>query len=115
MCGSGGKMAAPTRFVSPNAEVVSKTQALMVNVAAARGLQNVLKTNLGENANWLCFCRVHFEIKPVLSYWLGLRTSSDLWIYFERRAGPSATSLFPWRAGTHLPSRMPDAMNPAEH
>ncbi|CAN0160727.1 unnamed protein product, partial [Scytosiphon promiscuus] len=40
-------MAAPTRFVSPNAEVVSKTQALMVNVAAARGLQNVLKTNLG--------------------------------------------------------------------
>lgn len=79
-------MAAPTRFVSPNAEVVSKTQALMVNVAAARGLQNVLKTNLGENANWLCFCRVHFEIKPVLSYWHGLRTSSDLWIYFERRA-----------------------------
>lgn len=43
------KMAAPTRFVSPNAEVVSKTQALMVNVAAARGLQNVLKTNLGES------------------------------------------------------------------
>lgn len=42
-------MAAPTRFVNPNAEVVSKTQALMVNVAAARGLQNVLKTNLGEN------------------------------------------------------------------
>ncbi|CAN0444545.1 unnamed protein product [Hapterophycus canaliculatus] len=41
-------MAAPTRFVSPNAEVVSKTQALMVNVAAARGLQNVLKTNLGK-------------------------------------------------------------------
>eukprot|EP00903_Cladosiphon_okamuranus_P019182 g17644.t1 len=40
-------MAAPTRFVSPNAEVVSKTQALMVNAAAARGLQNVLKTNLG--------------------------------------------------------------------
>ncbi|CAM9639984.1 unnamed protein product [Ectocarpus sp. 12 AP-2014] len=40
-------MAAPTRFVNPNAEVVSKTQALMVNVAAARGLQNVLKTNLG--------------------------------------------------------------------
>lgn len=49
LCGSGGKMAAPTRFVSPNAEVVSKTQALMVNVAAARGLQNVLKTNLGES------------------------------------------------------------------
>ena len=43
-------MAAPTRFVNPNAEVVSKTQALMVNVAAARGLQNVLKTNLGEQS-----------------------------------------------------------------
>lgn len=46
-------MAAPTRFVSPNAEVVSKTQALMVNVAAARGLQNVLKTNLGEGVTLL--------------------------------------------------------------
>lgn len=44
-------MAAPTRFVNPNAEVVSKTQALMVNVAAARGLQNVLKTNLGERCS----------------------------------------------------------------
>jgi hypothetical protein len=41
-------MAAATRYVNPNAEVVSKAQALMVNVAAARGLQMVLKTNLGE-------------------------------------------------------------------
>lgn len=49
------EMAAPTRFVSPNAEVVSKTQALMVNVAAARGLQNVLKTNLGENCDFALF------------------------------------------------------------
>ncbi|CAM9630578.1 unnamed protein product [Phaeothamnion confervicola] len=40
-------MAASTRFVSPDAEVVSKTQALAVNVAAARGLQQVLRTNLG--------------------------------------------------------------------
>lgn len=34
-------------LVNPNAEIVSSTQCLMVNVAAARGLQNVLKTNLG--------------------------------------------------------------------
>jgi T-complex protein 1 subunit zeta len=33
--------------LSPNAEIVSKQQALMVNTAAAVGLQNVLKTNLG--------------------------------------------------------------------
>jgi T-complex protein 1 subunit zeta len=33
--------------LSPNAEVVSKQQALRVNVAAAIGLQNVLKSNLG--------------------------------------------------------------------
>ncbi len=30
-----------------DAEVVSKAEALMVNLTAARGLQNVLKTNLG--------------------------------------------------------------------
>lgn len=34
-------------LVNPNAEIVSSTQCLMVNVAAARGLQSVLKTNLG--------------------------------------------------------------------
>lgn len=33
--------------LSPNAEVVSKSQALRVNTAAAVGLQNVLKSNLG--------------------------------------------------------------------
>jgi len=34
-------------LVNPNAEIVSSANCLMVNVAAARGLQNVLKTNLG--------------------------------------------------------------------
>ena len=33
--------------VSPNAEIVSKAEARAVNVAAAAGLQSVLKTNLG--------------------------------------------------------------------
>lgn len=33
--------------VNPNAEVVAKSQALMVNVSAAKGLQGVLKSNLG--------------------------------------------------------------------
>jgi T-complex protein 1 subunit zeta len=33
--------------LSPNAEVVSKQQALRVNVSAAIGLQNVISTNLG--------------------------------------------------------------------
>jgi len=33
--------------LSPNAEIVSKAAARAVNVAAARGLQDVLKTNLG--------------------------------------------------------------------
>ena len=31
----------------PNAEIVSKQQALIVNTAAAVGLQNVLQSNLG--------------------------------------------------------------------
>lgn len=33
--------------LNPNAEVVGKQQALLVNVSAAKGLQGVLKTNLG--------------------------------------------------------------------
>lgn len=36
-----------TNLVNPNAEVVASAQCLQVNVAAARGLQAVLKTNLG--------------------------------------------------------------------
>jgi chaperonin GroEL (HSP60 family) len=34
-------------LVNPNAEVVASSQCLLVNVAAARGLQSVVKTNLG--------------------------------------------------------------------
>jgi T-complex protein 1 subunit zeta len=34
-------------LVNPNAEIVASSQCLQVNVAAARGLQNVVKTNLG--------------------------------------------------------------------
>lgn len=33
--------------INPNAEVMRKQQALMVNVSAAKGMQEVLKTNLG--------------------------------------------------------------------
>lgn len=40
-------MAASARLVAPNADIVSKAHALMVNCSAAKGLQNVLKTNLG--------------------------------------------------------------------
>ncbi|OQS03321.1 T-complex protein 1 subunit zeta [Thraustotheca clavata] len=35
------------RTVNPNAEVVARSQALLVNVSAAKGLQGVLKSNLG--------------------------------------------------------------------
>jgi T-complex protein 1 subunit zeta len=36
-----------TNLVNPSAEIVATSQCLMVNVAAARGLQGVLKSNLG--------------------------------------------------------------------
>lgn len=36
-----------TNLVNPNAEIVSSAQCLQVNVAAARGLQGVVRTNLG--------------------------------------------------------------------
>ncbi len=40
-------MSSRLKEVSPNAEIVSTAAALAVNVSAAVGLQNVLKTNLG--------------------------------------------------------------------
>jgi T-complex protein 1 subunit zeta len=40
-------MTSRLKEVSPNAEIVSTAAALAVNVSAAVGLQNVLKTNLG--------------------------------------------------------------------
>mmetsp|Transcript_9105 Transcript_9105/g.13637 ORF Transcript_9105/g.13637 Transcript_9105/m.13637 type:complete len:546 (+) Transcript_9105:77-1714(+) len=40
-------MASATRYVNPNAEIVSRSDALAVNVSASRGLQMVLKSNLG--------------------------------------------------------------------
>ena len=40
-------MSSRLQEVSPNAEIVSRAAARAVNVAAAVGLQNVLKTNLG--------------------------------------------------------------------
>lgn len=36
-----------TNLINPNAEIVAAGQCLLVNVAAARGLQSVLKSNLG--------------------------------------------------------------------
>ncbi|KAL7533100.1 hypothetical protein ACHAXR_005044 [Thalassiosira sp. AJA248-18] len=40
-------MSSRLQELSPNAEIVSKGAALAVNIAAANGLQNVLKSNLG--------------------------------------------------------------------
>lgn len=40
------KMAA-VKSLNPKAEVARAAQALQVNISAARGLQDVLKTNLG--------------------------------------------------------------------
>ncbi|KAJ8601128.1 hypothetical protein CTAYLR_008827 [Chrysophaeum taylorii] len=40
-------MAAATKLVNPSAEIVTKSQSLLVNASAARGLQSVLKSNLG--------------------------------------------------------------------
>ncbi|KAL7473714.1 hypothetical protein ACHAXS_014205 [Conticribra weissflogii] len=40
-------MSSRLQDLSPNAEIVSKDAALAVNIAAASGLQNVLKSNLG--------------------------------------------------------------------
>ena len=42
-----------TNLVNPNAEIVASSQCLMVNVAAARGLQSVLKTNINDKETTL--------------------------------------------------------------
>ena len=41
------KMASSLRSVNPNAESMDKAAALFMNINAAKGLQDVMKTNLG--------------------------------------------------------------------
>ena len=48
-----------TNLVNPNAEIVASSQCLMVNVAAARGLQGVLKTNLGPRGTLKMLDAIH--------------------------------------------------------
>ena len=40
-------MASAVQSINPNADVVRRGQALLVNINAAQGLQNVVKSNLG--------------------------------------------------------------------
>lgn len=35
------------QFVNPNADIMRSVQSLVMNIGAAKGLQSVLKTNLG--------------------------------------------------------------------
>jgi len=47
--------ASSLHLVNPKAEVMKRAQALMINVNAAKGMSDVLKTNLGEQRKWIFF------------------------------------------------------------
>ena len=51
------------RLLNPNAEVLNKSAALYMNINAAKGLQDVLKTNLGPKGTikmyvLVCICHL---------------------------------------------------------
>lgn len=60
--------------MNPNTEIVSKSQALLVNVSAAKGLQGVLKSNLGASCRCLLsypshersFRRAHLFLRDIM-------------------------------------------------
>jgi hypothetical protein len=45
--GEGISAAMSLRVLNPNAEVLNKSAAMQMNISAGKGLQDVLKTNLG--------------------------------------------------------------------
>jgi len=44
------------RVLNPNAEVLNKSAALHMNINAAKGLQDVLKSNLGPKGTIKMYC-----------------------------------------------------------
>lgn len=63
---------AAIKSLNPKAEVAKTAQALAINISAARGLQDVLKTNLGPKGTMkmlVCFLLfILFFIYPVCEY-----------------------------------------------
>ena len=46
------------QFINPKAEVLKKVQALAMNINAAMGLQDIMKTNLGPKGTLKMFEKV---------------------------------------------------------
>lgn len=49
-------MASAVQAINPNADVVRRGQALLININAAIGLQAVVKTNLGPKGTLKMYC-----------------------------------------------------------
>jgi T-complex protein 1 subunit zeta len=47
------------QVVNPNADVIGKNQAMGVNCSAAKGLQSLLKTNLGPSGTMKMYVFFH--------------------------------------------------------
>ena len=52
-------MASAVQNINPNADVIRRGQALQININAAIGLQNVVKTNLGPKGT----LKMYIELK----------------------------------------------------
>ena len=59
------------RVLNPNAEVLNKSVALHMNINAAKGLQDVHKTNLSAQGNHqdVTFRSLLFPLLPQLALW----------------------------------------------
>ena len=59
---------AAVKSLNPKAEVARAAQALQVNISAARGLQDVLRTNLGPKGTMKMYERLHVILNMLLSW-----------------------------------------------
>ena len=75
------------RLLNPNAEVLNKSAALHMNINAAKGLQDVLKSNLGPKGTikmYLSRCFVFFSIEICFVF---LRFNYFVFLCFFRLVG----------------------------
>lgn len=74
-----------TNLVNPSAEIVATSQCLMVNVAAARGLQGVLKSNLGPRGTLkmlvggagIIYINIHIHYIHIYVYYVSIYGDKD--------------------------------------
>lgn len=67
------------KVLNPNSEVSRRDQALQLNLAAAKGLQEVVKTNLGPKGTYKMYALIDPQNPPIFFSFSPTHTGRLLW------------------------------------